>query len=112
MARGAHQATDDGAGMTAATITAASALSQSIRNSPDPLRTISSVLGILAQGCDHDEMCNDLERAAADAQTYAEMADEAAAEKLAQWRAEHDAALEQAAGRVVSEHYLRMREAV
>jgi len=55
----------------------ASQLSQSIRASRDPLRTLSSVLGILAQGCDHDEMCSDLERAAADAQTYAEMADEA-----------------------------------
>lgn len=63
--------------MTAAILAAASALSQAIRNSRDPLRTLSSVLGILAQGCDHDEMCNDLERAAADAQTYAEMADEA-----------------------------------
>lgn len=63
--------------MSAAHLTAASVLSQSIRNSADPLRTLSSVLGILAQGCDHDDMCNDLERAAADAQTYAEMADEA-----------------------------------
>lgn len=62
--------------MTAAILSAASALSQSIRNSADPLRTLSSVLGILAQGCDHDEMCSDLERAAADAQTYAEMVDE------------------------------------
>jgi len=69
--------------MTAATLTAASALSQSIRNSADPLRTLASVLGILAQGCDHDEMCNDLERAAADAQTYAEMADEAKEAKRA-----------------------------
>ena len=41
-------------------------------------------LGILAQGCDHDEMCNDLERAAADAQTYAEMADEAKEAKRAE----------------------------
>lgn len=98
--------------MTPAILSTASALSQSIRNSRDPLRTLSSVLGILAQGCDHDDMCGDLDRAAADAQTYAEMADAKAAEKLAQWRAEHDAALERAAGRVVSEHYLRMREAV
>ena len=59
-------------------------LSQAIRSSADPLRTLSSVLGILAQGCDHDEMCNDLERAAADAQTYAEMADEAKEAKRAE----------------------------
>ena len=70
--------------MTAAILSTASQLSQSIRNSADPLRTLSSVLGILAQGCDHDEMCDDLERAAADAQTYAEMADEAAEAKRAE----------------------------
>lgn len=70
--------------MTAAILAAASALSQSIRNSADPLRTLSSVLGILAQGCDHDDMCSDLERAAADAQTYAEMADEAAESRRAE----------------------------
>lgn len=70
--------------MTAAILSAASALSQSIRNSADPLRTLSSVLGILAQGCDHNDMCSDLERAAADAQTYAEMADEAKEAKRAE----------------------------
>jgi hypothetical protein len=70
--------------MTAAILSAASALSQSIRNSADPLRTLSSVLGILAQGCDHDDMCEDLERASSDAQTYAEMADEAAEAKRAE----------------------------
>lgn len=70
--------------MTAAILTSASALSQSIRNSADPLRTLASVLGILAQGCDHDEMCSDLERAAADAQTYAEMADKAKEAKRAE----------------------------
>lgn len=63
--------------MSAAILTDASRLSQAIRKSADPLRTLSSVLAILAQGTDHDDMCEDLERLSADAQTYAEMADEA-----------------------------------
>lgn len=62
----------------------ASQLSQSIRNSADPLRTLSSVLGILAQGTDHDDLCFDLERLAGDAQTYAEMADDAAEARRAE----------------------------
>ena len=78
--------------MTAAILTTASALSQSIRNSADPLRTLSSVLGILAQGTDHDEMCIELDRLSADAQTYAEMRDE-------QTTDEHDLMLECAADR-------------
>lgn len=70
--------------MTAAILSAASTLSQAIRNSTDPLRTLASVLNILAQGCDHDGLCFDLERLAGDAQTYAEMADEAAEARRAE----------------------------
>lgn len=84
--------------MSAAHLTAASVLSQSIRNSADPLRTLSSVLGILAQGCDHDEMCIELERLLCDAQGYAEMADEAAEAKRAELE-EYALALECAADR-------------
>lgn len=70
--------------MTAAILTAASTLSQAIRSSRDPLRTLSSVLGILAQGCDHDDLCFELEKLAGNAQTYAEMADEKAEARRAE----------------------------
>jgi len=74
--------------MSAAILTDASRLSQAIRKSADPLRTLASVLGILAGGCDHDEMCLDLERAAADAQTYADIRDSAAEAKRAELEAD------------------------
>lgn len=70
--------------MTAAILTSASTLSQAIRGSKDPLRTLSSVLGILAQGTDHDDLCFDLERLAGDAQTYADIRDSAAEAKRAE----------------------------
>ena len=69
--------------MQADILRSASALSQEVRRSTDPLRTLSSVLGILAQGTDHDEMCNELDRLSADAQTYAEMRDEQATDEHA-----------------------------
>lgn len=85
---------------TPAILTEASALSQAIRNSRDPLRTLSSVLNILAGGTDHDDMCSELERAAADAQTYAEMADEAKEARRAELEeAGHALALECVADR-------------
>lgn len=70
--------------MTAAILTSASTLSQAIRSSRDPLRTLASVLGILAQGCDHDDLCFELEKLAADAQTYADIRDSAAEAKRAE----------------------------
>lgn len=69
--------------MQADILRSASALSQAVRRSTDPLRTLSSVLGILAQGTDHDEMCIELDRLSADAQTYAEMRDEQATDEHA-----------------------------
>lgn len=70
--------------MTAAILTEASRLSQAIRGSKDPLRTLSSVLGILAQGCDHDDLCFELEKLAGDAQTYAGIRDSAAEARRAE----------------------------
>ena len=70
--------------MTPAILTEASRLSQAIRNSRDPLRTLSSVLGILASGTDDDELCRLLEWLALEATGAADSRDKAAEARRAE----------------------------